>query len=363
MIGKIEVKLYLVKMNSEKNEKNKPISPKKMNKNLPNTISTPNNNAQHINNALKNTEHEKKTEKSSLTPENTSNVDLDQEDKFFIALSHEIRRKIIKFIGLHAPTGFTELKKEIQSSTGTIYHHLDVIAEFIYQDEKKKYHLTPIGERAFNFLNLNLQQNRSQNLNEKEKGIPSQNNIINFLLCKVIYRFAGRSELNGYIISGIILTSIAILCSTFKIDLFLFFYLPSESNVSSGDSTFIFLRIYSFLSVFLGFILVFILSEFLCRLFFNKRENWKGLLSLIGIPYLPLLLNLILYAIFISVFEVSNSIFIQLIMFVFQIWSMILLAQSISTAKFLKYERGLMISVFIDYGTFIFLLIVRIQFF
>ena len=65
---------------------------------------------------------------------------LQQEDKFYIALGHEIRRNIMKFIGNNHIASFTDLKRELQISTGTLYHHLEVLDEMISQDETKEIH-------------------------------------------------------------------------------------------------------------------------------------------------------------------------------------------------------------------------------
>ena len=76
------------------------------------------------------------------------------EDQFYVSLGHEIRRKILKIIGDNGVSSFSAFKKQIQSSTGTIYHHLEVMKELILQDKKKKYHLTNLGEHAYQVLKI-----------------------------------------------------------------------------------------------------------------------------------------------------------------------------------------------------------------
>jgi len=52
---------------------------------------------------------------------------LAQEDRFFIALGHEYRRRILQYLGDNGSAGFIEIKQHCQTSTGTVYHHLDVL--------------------------------------------------------------------------------------------------------------------------------------------------------------------------------------------------------------------------------------------
>ena len=74
------------------------------------------------------------------------------DDEFFIAISHEIRRVIIITIGDNGFAGFSQFKRAANAGTGTIYHHIEVLRNFVYQDSKKKYHLTEAGIRAYNLL-------------------------------------------------------------------------------------------------------------------------------------------------------------------------------------------------------------------
>ena len=65
----------------------------------------------------------------------------------FNLISHPIRIKIIELLATNGSMGFSELKKELRISTGSIYHHLSVLSDFIIQDEKKKYKLNQEGYR------------------------------------------------------------------------------------------------------------------------------------------------------------------------------------------------------------------------
>ena len=49
----------------------------------------------------------------------------------FTIISHPVRVKIIELLANHGPMGFKELKKELGISTGSIYHHLSMLSDFI----------------------------------------------------------------------------------------------------------------------------------------------------------------------------------------------------------------------------------------
>ncbi|MBY9006078.1 MAG: HTH domain-containing protein, partial [Candidatus Lokiarchaeota archaeon] len=82
---------------------------------------------------------------------------IDAESSYYYALSHEIRRKIIKIIGDNEFTSFTHLKKELNVSTGTIYHHLETLSDLIEQKQNKKYYLKELGTYAYNSLKDNIE--------------------------------------------------------------------------------------------------------------------------------------------------------------------------------------------------------------
>jgi len=289
-----------------------------------------------------------------------SNVDstLDQEDKFYLSLGHEIRRKIIKYLGIHQIAGFTELKQESQASTGTVYHHLDVLSEMISQNEKKKYILSPLGIRAYKFLTQNL-ETLEKVKNDKEKEIKQHStkfDIEKYLLLGSLTQIMSKNEKKGFIVTLCIVFANALCCSLFDIQAYLFFYLPSPA-VSSELIPW--LKPLEFLGFIVGFSILFILCELLCWLFFQKRENWKGFLQILGIPYIPMLCYLLLFGLLQNIPGFLNSIPNKILMILFQIWSMLLLAKIISQTKFLKFERGLIIAIFIDYGIFMLLLLFR----
>jgi hypothetical protein len=253
--------------------------------------------------------------------------------------------------------GVLELKKELMTSTGTLYHHLEVMQELLTQDEKKKYYLTVIGKKAFNLLNQNAESmaiTQQQQLTSQNKSWDEK--IKHILLLKRLFIYALKAEENGFILTIPLVVLNAFLCSILHVEAYLFFYIPNtdfSENWGIGNSIII------FIAVLLGFGILFVCTEVLCRIIFEKKENWRGLLSVLGIPYLSMTFYLVLFAIFSYIPGFAQSFGNNIIMIISQIWAMFLLAYAVSQTKFVKFERGLIIGIFINYGTFIIVIIAR----
>ncbi|MBN2151599.1 MAG: helix-turn-helix domain-containing protein [Candidatus Lokiarchaeota archaeon] len=78
------------------------------------------------------------------------------EKKFYEALDHEIRRRILRMIGENGVGTFTEFKSALSIGTGTLYHHLNILSPLVFQKDDKKYYLTKLGEMTLRFMQDNL---------------------------------------------------------------------------------------------------------------------------------------------------------------------------------------------------------------
>lgn len=74
------------------------------------------------------------------------------EQEVFKALDHQKRRDILRFIGEHKNSTFTEILNASRvSDSPTLSYHLRILAPFIEQ-RSGKYRLTPIGRDAYSLL-------------------------------------------------------------------------------------------------------------------------------------------------------------------------------------------------------------------
>ena len=63
--------------------------------------------------------------------------------------SNPLRRQIVEVLGREGAKTFTELKRQLRVSTGTLYYHLENLRGVIEQTEDKKYKLTEDGLKLF----------------------------------------------------------------------------------------------------------------------------------------------------------------------------------------------------------------------
>jgi DNA-binding transcriptional ArsR family regulator len=67
------------------------------------------------------------------------------------ALSHDKRRHIISLLAEEGPLGVTELRSKLNLSTGSLYHNLSFLNDYI-EREGKKYKLNPAGMELYRMI-------------------------------------------------------------------------------------------------------------------------------------------------------------------------------------------------------------------
>ncbi|RLF21527.1 MAG: hypothetical protein DRJ68_03300 [Thermoprotei archaeon] len=83
--------------------------------------------------------------------------------KIYQALGNPHRRKIISLLG-ERPEGmaFSELKRELNISVGSLYYNIDQLRDLVYQREDKRYALTEKGVVAYKMLKKDVERVRSE---------------------------------------------------------------------------------------------------------------------------------------------------------------------------------------------------------
>ncbi|MHA1721213.1 MAG: winged helix-turn-helix domain-containing protein [Promethearchaeota archaeon] len=276
------------------------------------------------------------------------------EDQFYIALGHDIRRKILKIIGDNGFSSFSAFKKQIQSSTGTIYHHLEVMKDLIIQDQKKKYHLTHLGEHAYRILNNNIQSIEIVSKQDEKVDFFKKNRFSEVFLLKKLSEFMTSHIKESFLISFGILLVIGILSGINNLQIFLFFI--QGIKISEKSSYYFFIN---FITVFISYFILLCTTEILSYFIFNNHDKWEKFLTLLSIPYFPIVVYLGIFSILNLIFPNLDQLFYDIMLLLFQVWSMILLAKVISLVKLVKFERGLLLAILIDYGTFMIMLILN----
>ncbi|MBD3353355.1 MAG: hypothetical protein GF364_17875 [Candidatus Lokiarchaeota archaeon] len=282
----------------------------------------------------------------SATSEDQDNI----EEDFYYALNHEIRRTIIRMIGDEGKGSFTGFKKALNVSTGTLYHHLDVLKEIITQDEKRKYILTPLGEHAYNSLMKNSNSLDSSMNNNQRELVEKLQRLVDHIVPKNLYDKIEENPLLGIILSSAILIGFFVLIFIGNIDSSFIFFLPFEYEIGEVEIT---------KKVFLAFKLIIsigvtaIISEILSRFLFEKKENTQQYLSCYTIGVSPMLIYLLIYDIgqYFSI-EFVYSPISKIIMVLFQAWAIWLMSYALIRFKDIRLERSLIITLLVHYGAF-----------
>lgn len=284
--------------------------------------------------------------KQPVTPKSDEYSSPDTEESFYYALNHEIRRNIIRLIGENGKGSFTQFKRSLEVSTGTLYHHLDVLKSLVIQDEKKKYILSTLGKHAYDFLIRNYDSMESTKV-EDRKTVSSFLNWLIKLAPKRIIELINKKTKYGWIFSAGIILLFSILIALGGINSSYIFFLPYKDPLTVGVRIWLGVKFVLSLLIAIGF------SELLCRFLFKKTKNTVNFFATYSIGLYPMGIYLIIHMIlaFVSP-QVVNSIMIKIIMIAFQIWTILLVTYIQIVTKFIKIERSLLITFLVHYIAF-----------
>jgi hypothetical protein len=261
---------------------------------------------------------------------------------------------MIKIIGDNEFSSFTHLKKELGVSTGTIYHHLETLSDLIEQKADKKYYLKELGIYAYNSLKENIETIKAPEREFKSAILRK----LMVITTKRFILFKESDKIYTILISTGILVFGTLLCIMNDLASFLLFFI--NINRSSLD---IFFQILASLSFILNFLILFIIFEVISRLFYKKKESTLKFFLSFAIIQFPMLFYLIIHLIF-QFTEIININIVNLIdnilMIVFQVWSLWLLSYSLSVKKGIKIENCLIISLLLHYSGFTIILLMFI---
>ena len=290
------------------------------------------------------------SEKSKNIPQVNKQESFEKlEGKFYNALDHEIRRTMLRMVGKDGLCSFTQFKKTLKVSTGTLYHHLDVLKDLISQNESRKYILTNLGKRALNFLVLNYDSIEATNLEDQKLITKRFKHLLYLIPLKVMDRIKEK-PLTGWLITALILITSFSLIIIGKIDSYFVFFLPYGDQFTEVT---IFTRFLLGLKFIGSVIATALLTEILCRFLFGKKENTLGFLSVYTLGLFPTVFYLIIFNIFeIFLPLLVDSILNKVFMILFQVWAIWLISYILTVFKHIKLERSLLITFLIHYAAF-----------
>jgi DNA-binding transcriptional ArsR family regulator len=241
--------------------------------------------------------------------------------RYYTLLRDPARRKIIEILAVQEKIGFKELKESLGLGVGTVYYHLDMLSDFIAQDKQRKYRLNDRGQMLYRIL--------------KDGNVPAtldMSEAFSHRIAKWVFlspAFAKTSKPLRFLPVSIIILLVGALGTAYaKLDSALFFYFPySIYNFTSIAVLFVF-----------NWIGLFLFVELFAFLLYRRVGNDIQLFACLGLAAFPM-------AIFPYAFLFMSNVYSQYVMFILQIWSVLLVSAAICFGKGLRLDKAIVISL------------------
>jgi len=250
---------------------------------------------------------------------------LENVSRYHTVLRDPTRRKIIEILGEQGKIGFKELKQTLGLGVGTVYYHLDMLSEFVTQDKERKYVLSDKGRLLYASLKEGSMPPALQ------MGEALSHRVGKWLFLSPVFAKTSKTLLFlpvalGVLVFGAFGSAIA------ELNPMLFYY-PSADALSFHAT------IALFVSNWIG---LFLFSELMIYVFFKRAGGDLQLFTCIGVAAFPL-------AIFPYVTLFVSYAIAQYVLFVLQIWTILLLSAAFSFGKGIRLDKSVILSLTIIY--------------
>ncbi len=276
--------------------------------------------------------------------------------KVYEILSNPYRRKIIELLGEKGKASFSELKRHLGASVGTIYYNLDSMREYIEQDVDKKYMLNSTGWKIYEII-----KEESERIMEFFRPKHKIEVIFDKYIRKIVLPESIFLKMYKNYVTSIIFSIIALIlgitgCFIADLDLTLF-----EYNDVYGRSYFeifnihIPVKLWIALKIIISWLVITLLSELLSRIFGSKIFRAEFSIVML-IALLPLFIYPFIYIIFVKtglIETLMGLVIVGLLFRLLQLFSIGFLTTTIHIYRGLKTERAFIIVFVIFYISFI----------
>jgi len=245
--------------------------------------------------------------------------------RYYTLLRDPARRKIIDILGVQEKIGFKELREVLGLGVGTVYYHLDMLSDFLTQDKQRKYRLNDRGRALYRIM--------------KEGSVPAtleiseafSHRIARWLFLSPVFAKTAKPLMLLPVSIAILLIG-AVGSAYAKLDSALFFYFPYS--------------VYSFTGVIALYILnwigLFLFAELFTYVVYRRAGNDIQLFTCVGLATFPM-------AAFPYIYMSIPDIVSQYVMFVLQIWSLLLISAAFCFGKGIRLDKALVISLIAMY--------------
>jgi DNA-binding transcriptional ArsR family regulator len=241
--------------------------------------------------------------------------------RYYTLLRDPARRKIIEILGAQEKIGFKELRETLGLGVGTVYYHLDMLSDFLTQDKQHKYRLNDQGQTLYRTL--------------KEGNVPPtlgiseafSHRVAKWLFLSPIFTKTSKPSVLLPISIAILLVG-ALGSAYVRLDPALFFYFPyTVRSFTSVTALYIF-----------NWIGLFLFAELFTYLFYRRIGNELQLFTCIGLASFPM-------AVFPYIYLFSSDIITQYILFILQVWSLLLVSAAFCFGKGIRLDRAIVVSL------------------
>lgn len=273
-------------------------------------------------------------------------------EKAIRILNHPMRVRIIQLLGSKGPLSWKELSREMQTSTGSLYHHLDTLERLVTRDSSKRYALTTRGEDVYHYLSQNPSRRDVQSLTKliEKRSLPAFVKGI-FIPRSLVY-FLTATRRNSIVSSIGFSVVVLVLMTLSRNQLTLLYFSPSHSVLQSAEG-------------FAGSLLALTALTYVGMRVLGARPDPMVLLTSSSIALLPLaVFSLILRSLatlgYLGILADINVLTLAFVFF--QAWAAGIVATGMSISSGLRIEKTLIASVALLYAAAIIMLIRGVRF-
>lgn len=245
--------------------------------------------------------------------------------RYYTLLRDPARRRIVELLGEEGKVGFKELRQSLGLGVGTVYYHLDMLSEFVTQDEERKYMLNDRGR----FLYASLREGSLPPA--LQMGDALSHRLGRWVFLSPVFSKSARP----FVLLPIAL--VVLLLGAFG------------SAMASVEPMLLFYRPFTglgFEAVFALFIAnwigLYLFGEVMVYLFFKRSGGDLQLFVCIGVAALPL-------AVFPYLFLFLDYTVLQYLLFAFQVWTLLLLSGAFSFGKGIRLDKSIILSLIVVY--------------
>ena len=248
-------------------------------------------------------------------------------------LGKKVCRAILRYLGSKKRASFSELKKELDLSSGALSYNLSLLKGLVAKDEEGAYYLTAKGKLAFSALTM-LEEGL---LRSRSYGLKSIRSLLAFF-------YAHPAQSSSVILAILIAGTWLISSSGLRVlGLFVTTYLgPTELAPLTFPASWAF---------------IYAVAATSSRVLFNVRGGWLKLAIGVAISMLPLLALQVLWLILSWSSPAHAALACEVAMYMVAAISLTILVHAISMAGGLRIERASLVALCVLYANLVLLMV------